>query len=273
VSVKLIKKTFQYGEHTITLETGAIARQATAAVLVTMGDTVVLVTVVGKKEVDASKDFFPLTVHYLERYYAAGRFPGGFVKRESKPSTSEVLTSRLIDRPLRPLFPDGFTNEIQVVATVMSLDPEISGDIPALIGASSALAISGIPFNGPLAAAKVGYINENYILNPTTSQIKTSQLDLVVAGTKEAVLMVESEAKELSKEIMLGAVMFGHQRMQVVIDAINEFAGEAGKAKWEWKPKVIDNDLVVHVSEIATPLISEIYQVKEKTQRQEKVIQ
>ena len=204
MSVKLIKKTFQYGEHTITMETGALARQATAAVMVSMGDTVVLVTVVGKKEADVSKDFFPLTVHYLEKYYASGKFPGGFIKRETKPSTPEVLISRLIDRPLRPLFPKGFTNEVQVVAIAMSLDPEVSGDIPALIGASAALAISGIPFNGPIAAAKVGYMDGNYILNPTVSQLKTSQLDLVVAGTSSAVLMVESEAHELSKEVMLG---------------------------------------------------------------------
>lgn len=229
-----IKKTFQFGNQTVTLETGAIARQSTA-VMVTVDETVVLVSVVGKKEAKPEQDFFPLTVDYMERFYAGGRIPGGFFKREGRPTEKETLTSRLIDRPLRPLFPEGFYNEVQIVAMVMSLNPEVDGDIPALIGASAALALSGIPFEGPIGAARVGFQNGNYILNPTTTQLKTSQLDLVVAGTKDAVLMVESEAQMLPENIMLGAVLFGHEQMQAAIKAINEFAAEAAKPKWEWK--------------------------------------
>ena len=226
--MSVIKKTFAYGQHQVTMETGEIARQADGAVLVTMGQTVVLVTAVGRKQADPNKDFFPLTVNYVEKTYAAGRIPGGFFKREGRPSEKETLTSRLIDRPIRPLFPEGFFNEIQVVATVVSLNPEIDADIPALLGASAALALSGVPFQGPIGGAKVGYIDGQYVLNPTTTQLKTSKLDLVVAGTAEAVLMVESEADCLSEEVMLGAVVFGHQQMQAAIAVINELKAEAG---------------------------------------------
>lgn len=267
MSIKVIKKTFQYGEHTVTLETGAIARQATAAVMVSMGDTVVLVTVVAKDQPKEGCDFFPLSVHYYERYYSTGKLPGGFMKREGRPSTKEILVSRLIDRPLRPLFPANFHNEVQVVATVMSFDPEIDADIPAMIGASAALAISGIPFNGPIAGARVGYQDNSYILNPTATQLKTSQLDLVVAGTEHAVLMVESEAKELPKDVMLGAVMFGHKQMQVVISAIKELAGEAGKAVWKFEPETTEAVLLAKISDVAKPLIESAYRVKEKAER------
>ncbi len=229
-----VKKTFKYGQHDVTLETGAIARQATS-VIVTVEDTVVLVTCVGRKEAKEGQDFFPLTVDYMERFYAGGRVPGGFFKREGRPTEKETLTSRLIDRPLRPLFPEGFYNEVQITATVMSLNPEVDGDIPALLGASAAVALSGIPFNGPIGAARVGYANGQYILNPTASQVETSQLDLVVAGTKDAVLMVESEAKMLTEQVMLGAVLFGHEQMQAAIKAINELVAQAGKPKWDWK--------------------------------------
>ncbi|HEU4530155.1 MAG TPA: polyribonucleotide nucleotidyltransferase, partial [Steroidobacteraceae bacterium] len=214
------KKTFSFGDKNVTLETGEIARQADAAVVVTMGDTVVLVTAVGAKKAIPGRDFFPLTVNYQEKTYAAGKIPGGFFKREGRPSEKETLTSRLIDRPIRPLFPDGFNNEVQVVATVLSLDPEIDSDIPALLGASASLALSGMPFQGPIGAARVGYKDGKYLLNPTRSQLAESQLDLVVAGTSEAVLMVESEAQELPEDVMLGAVMFGQRGFQPVIDAI-----------------------------------------------------
>jgi polyribonucleotide nucleotidyltransferase len=231
------RQTFTYGAHPVTIETGRLARQADGAVVVTMGDTVVLVTAVGRREAVAGRDFFPLTVNYVEKTYAAGKIPGGFFKREGRPSEKETLTSRLIDRPLRPLFPEGFYNEVQVVATVLSLDPEIDSDIPSLIGASAAVALSGIPFTSPIGAARVGYKDGKYLLNPTTSQVKTeSDLDLVVAGTQDAVLMVESEANCLSEEVMLGAVLFGHQEMQAAISAINKLAAEAGKPRWEWKP-------------------------------------
>jgi len=234
--VSVSKQTFNYGQHQVTLETGRLARQADGAVLVTMADTLVLITAVGRREAVEGRDFFPLTVNYVEKTYAAGKIPGGFFKREGRPSEKEVLTSRLIDRPIRPLFPEGFYNEVQVVATVLSLDPEIDSDIPSLIGASAALAISGIPFSGPIAAARVGYRNGAYLLNPTTTQTKTeSDLDLVVAGTREAVLMVESEARCLSEEVMLGAVLYGHEQMQAAIDAINRLAAEAGKPRWDWK--------------------------------------
>lgn len=266
--VKVIKKSFQYGEKTVTLETGAIARQADGACLVSMGETVVLVTVVGKKEASPGKDFFPLTVNYQERFYANGKLPGGFMKREGRPGTHEVLASRLIDRPIRPLFPEGFTNEVQVIATVMSLDPQISADIPAMLGASAALALSGIPFNGPIAGARIGYSNGNYLLNPSAEQLTTSALDLVVAGTEHAVLMVESAAQELTKEIMLGAIMYGHREMQVAINAIKEFAAEAGKPKWDWQsPPLHDAALIAKVEGIAKPLLETAYSIVEKQKR------
>ncbi|HKX59396.1 MAG TPA: polyribonucleotide nucleotidyltransferase [Steroidobacteraceae bacterium] len=231
------RQTFSYGAHTVSIETGRLARQADGSVVVRMGDTVVLVTAVGRREAVAGRDFFPLTVNYVEKTYAAGKIPGGFFKREGRPSEKETLTSRLIDRPLRPLFPEGFYNEVQIVATVLSLDPEIDSDIPSLIGASAAVALSGIPFTSPIGAARVGYKGGQYLLNPTASQVRTeSDLDLVVAGTQDAVLMVESEAKGLSEEVMLGAVLFGHQQMQAAIDAVNKLAAEAGKPRWDWKP-------------------------------------
>ncbi|HVW99588.1 MAG TPA: polyribonucleotide nucleotidyltransferase, partial [Candidatus Babeliaceae bacterium] len=217
-----MKKTFRYGDHTVTLETGIMARQATGAVLVGMDDTVVLVTVVGQETGNENRDFFPLTVNYQERTYAAGRIPGGYFKREGKPSEKETLTSRLIDRPIRPLFPKGFGSEVQVVATVLSMNPEINPDIPSMLGASAALCLSGLPFMGPLGAARVGYKDNNYILNPTYTQLEMSQLDMVVAGTEKAVLMVESEAKELPEDVMLGAVMFAHREMQTAIQAMKE---------------------------------------------------
>ncbi|MEQ1438135.1 polyribonucleotide nucleotidyltransferase [Fontimonas sp. SYSU GA230001] len=229
-----VRKSFQYGNRTVTFETAAIARQATAAVMVSVDETVVLVTVVAKKDAKPEQDFFPLTVDYMEKFYAGGRVPGGFFKREGRPTEKETLTSRLIDRPIRPLFPEGFYNEVQIVATVMSLNPDVDGDIPAMLGASAALALSGVPFMGPIGAAKVGYKNGNYILNPSETELESSELDLVVAGTKDAVLMVESEAKMLPEPVMLGAVLFGHEQMQAAINAINEFAAQAGRPKWEW---------------------------------------
>ena len=264
-------KTFQYGPHTVTLETGRLARQADGAVLVSMGDTSVLVTAVGRKAADANKDFFPLTVNYVEKTYAAGRIPGGFFKREGRPTEKETLTSRLIDRPIRPLFPEGFFNEVQVVATVVSLDPEIDSDIPAMLGASAALAISGIPFRGPIGAAKVGYRDGQYLLNPTAKDLQTSQLDLVVAGTADAVLMVESEAKMLSEEVMLGAVVFGHEQMQVAIKAIKELAAEAGKPAWDWQPAAVDPALVAAVAAHAEGPLGEAYQIIEKQTRYARV--
>src|SRR3989338_6235867 len=246
-----ITKTFTYGAHQVTLETGEIARQADGAVMVNMDDTVVLCAVVGKRVPKAGQDFFPLTVDYVEKTYAAGKIPGGFFKREGRPSEKETLTSRLIDRPIRPLFPDGFYNEIQVVALVMSVNPEVDPDIAALIGVSAALTLSGIPFNGPIGAARVGYANGQYILNPTATQLKDSKLNLVVAGTEHAVLMVESEAQELSEEVMLGAVMFGHQQMQAAITAINELADTAAKPMWDWQPPVKDETLSARVASLA----------------------
>ena len=267
----VVKKTFAYGAHQVTLETGEVARQAGGAVMVSMGDTVVLVTVVAAKNVKPGQDFFPLTVDYQEKVYAAGRIPGGFFKREGRPSEKETLTSRLIDRPLRPLFPDGFYNEVQVVATVMSLDPEIDSDIPALIGASAAMSISGVPFNGPIGAARVGYINGEYVLCPTASQLKESQLDLVVAGTEAAVLMVESEAKQLSEEIMLGSVVFGHQQMQAAINAINELVEEAGKPEWDWQPPVKNEALIARLTELVNARLEEAYNVTSKQVRSQAV--
>ena len=261
------KKSFSYGPHTVTLETGRMARQADGAVLVTMGDTSVLVTAVARKEADPNKDFFPLTVNYIEKTYAAGRIPGGFFKREGRPTEKETLTSRLIDRPIRPLFPEGFFNEVQVVATVVSLDPEIDSDIPAMLGASAALALSGIPFKGPIGAAKVGYRDGQYLLNPTAKDLQTSQLDLVVAGTADAVLMVESEAKMLSEQVMLGAVVFGHEQMQAAIKAIRELAAEAGKPAWAWTAPAVDAALVSSVAELAGKALGEAYTITDKQKR------
>ncbi|MBL8271881.1 MAG: polyribonucleotide nucleotidyltransferase [Steroidobacter sp.] len=269
--VSAIKKTFAFGQHQVTIETGEMARQADGAVVVSMGDTVVLVTAVGRKQADPNKDFFPLTVNYIEKTYAAGRIPGGFFKREGRPSEKETLTSRLIDRPIRPLFPEHFFNEIQVVATVVSLNPDIDADIPALLGASAALALSGVPFQGPIGAAKVGYIDGQYVLNPTVKQIKTSKLDLVVAGTAEAVLMVESEADRLPEDVMLGAVVFGHEQMQVAIKAINELKAEAGKPAWKWAAPVANTTLEAAVAANAKSSLSEAYQIIDKLQRRDRV--
>ena len=263
-----IKKSFQYGEHVVTLETGAVARQADGAVIVDMAETVVLVTAVGRKTADPGRDFFPLTVNYQEKTYAAGKIPGGFFKREGRPSEKETLVSRLIDRPIRPLFPKGFKNEVQVIATVMSLNPDVDPDIPALIGASAALAISGMPFAGPIGAAKVGYSHGKYLLNPGIAALEESDLELVVAGTRDAVLMVESEAKGLSEEVMLGAVMFGHEQMQTAIDAINELAAEAGKPGWDWQAAEEDQDLASAVEAQATAGFTAAYQISDKMERQ-----
>ncbi len=265
------KKTFQYGTHPITIETGRMARQADGAVLVSMGDTSVLVTAVGRKEAVPGKDFFPLTVNYVEKTYAAGRIPGGFFKREGRPSERETLISRLIDRPIRPLFPEYFFNEVQVVATVVSLDPDIDSDIPAMIGASAALALSGIPFKGPIGGARVGYIGGQYVLNPTGKQMAESQLDLVVAGTQDAVLMVESQAQLLSEDVMLGAVVYGHQQMQAAIAAIRELAKEAGKPAWSWKPAEISPALVADVAAQAEAELGKAYSIIEKQARYARV--
>ncbi|GAB4172760.1 MAG: polyribonucleotide nucleotidyltransferase [Rhodocyclaceae bacterium] len=266
-----VKKSFAYGAHTVTLETGEIGRQAGGAVLVRMDDTVVLATVVAARQPKPGQDFFPLTVDYVEKTYAAGRIPGGFFKREGRPSEKEILTSRLIDRPLRPLFPDGFRNEVQVVATVLSLDPEIDSDIPAMIGASAALAISGIPFDGPIGAARVGYLDGQYLLNPTYTQLKDSRLNLVVAGTRSAILMVESEAMELSEETMLGAVMFGHEQMQLAIRAIDELVEQAGKPEWERPAAAIDESLAARVAELARADLEEAYRITRKGERSERI--
>jgi len=269
--VASIKKSFQYGDHTVTLETGEIARQASGAVMVSMGDTVVLVTAVAQKTAVEGRDFFPLTVNYQERTYAAGKIPGGFFRREGRPSEKETLTSRLIDRPIRPLFPKGFKNETQVIATVISLDADIDPDIPAMIGTSAALAISGAPFNGPIGAARVGYRDGEYLLNPGMESLKTSDLDLVVAGTDSAVLMVESEANCLSEEVMLGAVMFGHEQMQAVINTIIDFAAEVGNERWEWTAPEKDTALEEAVTEAATAGLTDAYQIAEKLARYGKV--
>jgi len=271
--VNPIVKSFEYGQHTVTLETGVIARQADAAVLASMGDTTVLVTVVGKKEADPSRDFFPLTVNYQEKTYAAGKIPGGFFKREGRPSEDETLIARLIDRPIRPLFPDGFTNEVQVIITVVSVDPQIEPDIVAMIGTSAALAISGIPFNGPLGAARVGYINGEYVLNPGAELRENSELDLVVAGTQSAVLMVESEAKALPEEVMLGAVVYGHEQQQVVVNAINELKAEAGKPAWDWTAPVANEELVAKVKALAEEGLTAAYQIIAKHERRDAVVE
>ena len=269
--MSVFKKSFQYGPHTLTLETGEMARQASAAVVAKFGDTVVLCTAVGAKKAAPGRDFFPLTVNYQEKTYAAGRIPGGFFKREGRPTEKETLTSRLIDRPIRPLFPDGFYNEVQVVTTVVSLDPEIDADIPAMIGASAALALSGLPFNGPIAAARVGYANGQYLLNPTAKQLKESDLHLVVAGTRDGVMMVESEADRLSEEVMLGSVVFGHEQMQVAINAINELVKECGKPRWEWAPSAATAELESAVSGAAHDALAEAYRITEKQARYARV--
>ena len=266
-----IKKTFEYGNHTVTIETGGIARQADGAVVVSMSDSVVLVTAVGRKEAAPDARFFPLTVNYQERTYAAGRIPGGFFKREGRPSEKETLTCRLIDRPIRPLFPKGFMNEVQVIATVMSANNDVDPDIPAMLGASAALALSGIPFAGPIGAARVGYRDGEYLLNPTFTELQDSQLDLVVAGTDNAVLMVESEAKILSEEVMLGAVTFGHEQMQTAIGVIKELAEEAGKPAWEWNPPAGDPELEEAVAGQVADALGEAYRITEKQSRYERI--
>ena len=271
--MKSIKKVFQYGDHEVTIETGEIARQTDSAVIVSIGGTSVLVTAVGKKQSDPNRDFFPLTVNYQEKTYAAGKIPGGFFKREGRPSEKETLVSRLIDRPIRPLFPKGFTNEVQVIATVMSLDPNIDPDIPSLIGASASLSLSGMPFSGPIGGARVGYINNEYVLNPDKSKLTESELDLVVAGTNDAVLMVESEAKILSEDVMLAAVMFGHDQMQLSIQAINELVAEVNNPRWEWMAQERDSELEEIVSSASSEGINSAYMIKDKMDRQLSVSQ
>ncbi|MEG0822178.1 MAG: polyribonucleotide nucleotidyltransferase [Burkholderiaceae bacterium] len=266
-----VTKTFQYGAHTVTLETGEIARQAGGAVLCSIDDTVVLATVVARTEAKPGQDFFPLTVDYVEKTYAAGKIPGGFFKREGRPSEKETLTSRLIDRPIRPLFPDGFYNEVQVVIHVLSVNPEIDPDIAALIGASAALSISGIPFKGPIGAARVAYIDGQYVLNPTASQLKTSQLDLIVAGTERAVLMVESEADQLPEDVMLGSVVFGHEQMQIAINAIHELVQEAGKPAWDWKPAAKNEALIAKIIGLVGADLRAAYGIRSKQERTQKL--
>lgn len=266
-----ITKTFQYGKHEVTLETGEIARQASGAVIVKMEGTVLLVTAVAAKSAREGQDFFPLTVDYAEKFYAGGRIPGGFFKREGRPTEKETLISRLIDRPIRPLFPEEYKNEVQIIAMVMSLNPEVDGDIPALIGASAALALAGTPFQGPIGAAKVGYKNGQYLLNPTTTELADSELELVVAGTSNAVLMVESEAQELSEDVMLGAVMFGHREMQKVINAINELTVEAGTKPSTWVAPAKNNGLIGAINEIAAAPLKQAYQIRNKAERREAI--
>ncbi len=269
--MKAIKKSLQYGQHTLTLETGEIARQADGAVMVSLGDTVVLVTCVARKEAKVGQDFFPLTVDYQEKTFAAGKIPGGFFKREGRPSEKEILTSRLIDRPLRPLFPEGFYNEVQIIATVLSIDPEIDSDIVAMIGASAAVTLSGLPFEGPIGAARVGYIEGQYVLNPSKTELVTSKMDLVVAGTDSAVLMVESEAHELPEEVMLGGVVFGHDQQQAVIDAILDLADEAGKDPWDWTAPVPPQALIDQIQAMAGNDINEAFRIKAKGTRSDKL--
>ncbi|MFN3415733.1 MAG: polyribonucleotide nucleotidyltransferase [Caldimonas sp.] len=262
-----VTKTFQWGQHTVTMETGEIARQATGAVLVNMDDTVVLATVVAAKSAKPGQDFFPLTVDYIEKTYAAGKIPGSFFKREGRPSEYETLTSRLIDRPIRPLFPEGFFNEVQVVVHVLSLNPEVEPDIPAMIATSAALAVSGIPFNGPIGAARVGYVNGEYVLNPGKTQLAQSRLDLVVAGTEAAVLMVESEADQLPEDVMLGAVVFGHEQGKVAIEAIHELVREGGKPEWDWQPPAKDESFIAKVTALAEDKLRAAYQIRSKQAR------
>ena len=269
--MSVVKKSFQYGAHELTLETGELARQAGGSVLVTMDDTVVLVTAVVMKEADAGRDFFPLTINYQEKTFAAGKIPGGFFKREGRPAEKETLTSRLIDRPLRPLFPKGFRNEAQVIPTVLSINPEVNPDILAMIGASAALTLTGAPFKGPIGGARVGYIDGEYVLNPSKSDLEASDLNLVVAGTEHAVLMVESEASNLSEKVMLGAVVFGHEQMQVAISAIRELAAEAGRAAFDWQPPEVDSGLVTAVTEQAEAKIAEAYLLTDKQERYAKI--
>jgi len=269
--VAKVTKTFQFGQHQVTMETGEIARQAGGAVIVKMADTVVLVTAVGNKTAKEGMDFFPLTVDYQEKFYAGGRIPGGFFKREGRATERETLTSRLIDRPIRPLFPEGFRNEVQIIATVLSLNPEVQADIPAMIGTSAALVLSGVPFNGPIGAARVGFNNGNYLLNPSVTELKTSDLDLVVAGTANAVLMVESEAKELSEDIMLGAVMFGHQQFQAVIKAINEFAAEVGVTKWNWTAPAANESMVGAIKNATGDRLAGAYKILDKLARRDAI--
>ena len=266
-----VVKSFQYGKHTVSLETGVMARQASSSVLVTIDETVVLVTVVAKKEVKAGQDFLPLTVDYFERSYAVGKVPGGFLKRDGRPADHETLIARLIDRPIRPLFPEGFYNEIQVVATVLSLNPEVRSDIAALIGASAAMCLSGVPFKGPIGAARVGYIDGEFILNPTKTELETSELDLVVSGTKQAVLMVESEAKELTEDVMLAGVMFGHESMQVVINAINEFVREVNPVVWDYVEAAKDEALISQIKELAYADLVSAYDIRQKQARSTKL--
>jgi len=268
---EIAKKSFKWGQHTLTIETGEIARQASGAVLVSMDDTVVLATVVGAKTAKPGQDFFPLTVDYVEKFYAAGRIPGGFFKREGRPTEKEILTCRLIDRPIRPLFPDGFYNEVQVILHVMSSNPEVDSDIPAMIGTSAALALSGIPFNGPIGAARVGYIDGQYVLNPNASQLTSSKLDLVVAGTDAAVMMVESEANQLPEDVMLGAVVFGHDQMQAVIKAIDELVEIAGKPEWDWQPPARNEALIARIGALAEADMREAYRTRNKQERTQRV--
>jgi polyribonucleotide nucleotidyltransferase len=271
IPVAKVTKTFQYGEHAVTIETGEIARQASGAVMVSMGGTVVLVAAVAAQKAREGQDFFPLTVDYQEKFYSAGRIPGGFFKREGRPTEKETLTSRLIDRPIRPLFPEAFKNEVQIVATVVSLNPEVDGDIPALLGASAALTLAGIPFKGPIGAARVGYVDGKYVLNPSRTQLNDSALDLVVAGTGNAVLMVESEAKLLSEDVMLGAVTFGHREMQAAIRAIAELATEVGKPSWNWQAPERDAQLVAAVRGEVGDKLAAAFQIKDKLQRRDAV--
>jgi polyribonucleotide nucleotidyltransferase len=266
-----VTKTFQYGQHQVTLETGEIARQASGAVLVSIDGTVVLATVVARKDAKPGQDFFPLTVDYVEKAYAAGRIPGGFFKREGRPSEKETLTSRLIDRPIRPLFPEGYLNEVQIIIHVMSVNPEIDPDIASMIGASAALSVAGIPFAGPLGAARVGYIDGQYVLNPTASQLKQSKMDLVVAGTETAVLMVESEAQQLSEDVMLGAVVYGHEQMKAVIDAIHELVRDGGKPEVQWSPAPKNEALIARVAHFAEAKLRAAYQTKDKQARTAKL--
>ena len=270
-NVAKVTKTFQYGNQAVTLETGEIARQAGGAVMVSCEGTVLLVSAVANKTAREGQDFFPLTVDYQEKFYAGGRIPGGFFKREGRATEKETLISRLIDRPIRPLFPDGFRNEVQIIATVMSMNPEVDGDILALIGASAALSLSGAPFDGPIGAAKVGYKDGQYLLNPTVSELKDSDLELVVAGTAAAVLMVESEARELSEDVMLGAVMFGHQQMQVAIAAINELVAEAGKPKWDWQPPAANEGLISAIRTAVGEQLASAFQVRDKLERKDAI--
>jgi polyribonucleotide nucleotidyltransferase len=267
----IAKKTLQWGQHSLTIETGEIARQSSGAVIVSMDDTVILATVVASKSVKPGQDFFPLTVDYVEKFYAAGRIPGGFFKREGRPTEKEILTCRLIDRPIRPLFPDGFYNEVQVIVHVLSSNPEVDADIPAMIGTSAALALSGLPFNGPIGAARVGYIDGQYVLNPNTSQLPSSKLDLVVAGTDSAVMMVESEANQLPEDVMLGAVVFGHDQMQAVIKAIDELVEIAGKPEWDWQPPARNEPLIARVSALAEADMRQAYGTRNKQERSQRI--